>query len=305
MQKISGNPGQASNQEVIALPGDRFVIRRPSPAETVGGGVVIDAVPPRRLNRAKTATRLSALRGASLEQRMELLADEAHKGRSIAELIRMTGASRKQIRLAIERNSALILTADDRVITNKWVEERRRSLVKWLSEFHTANPNAPGAPLAASRMGLDAGLSSVVLKDLGGIRIQGETIALASHRAAFSTQELAVMEKMETAFRAGGFQPPSATEVVSMSGIDAKKARALLEVLVKNSRLVKLPDDLIFHADVIAHIRNSLLHHKGRKFTVAEFKGWMNISRKFAIPLLEYLDQQRVTKREGELRIVL
>ena len=110
---------------------------------------------------------------------------------------------------------------------------------------------------------------------------------------------------METAFRAGGFQPPSAVEVAAITGLDAKKSRALLEFLVKNNRLVKLPDDLIFHADVIAHIRTSLVQHRGRKFTVTEFKGWINISRKFAIPLLEYLDQQRVTKREGELRIVL
>jgi selenocysteine-specific elongation factor len=236
---------------------------------------------------------------------MELLADEAHNGRSIAEFIRMTGASGKQIRAAIGRNGALILTSDERVITRKWIEDKRQLLVKWLTEFHAANPNVPGAPLAASRLGLDAALSSIVLKNFTGIRIQGETVALASHQASFSSQEIAAMQTMETAFRAGGFQPPSAVEVAAITGLDAKKSRALLEFLVKNNRLVKLPDDLIFHADVIAHIRTSLVQHKGRKFTVTEFKGWINISRKFAIPLLEYLDQQRVTKREGELRIVL
>jgi selenocysteine-specific elongation factor len=68
---------------------------------------------------------------------------------------------------------------------------------------------------------------------------------------------------------------------------------------------VKLPDDLLFHADVIAHIRSSLAQHKNRKFSVSEFKSWMNISRKFAIPLLEYLDQQRVTRRDGDMRVVL
>jgi selenocysteine-specific elongation factor len=292
-------------EEVIALPGDHFVIRRPSPAETVGGGVVIDAFPIRRLNRMKTAARLSALRDALLEQRIEILADEAGRGRSITELIRMTGASGKQIRAAIARNGALILSCDERVITKRWLEEKRQSLVKWLSEFHAANANAPGAPLAAARMGLDAALSSIVVRNFSAIRIQGETVALASHQAAFSLQEVAVMEKMETAFRAGGFQPPSTAEVIATTGLDAKKSRALLEVLVKNGRLVRLPDDLIFHAAVIAHIHNSLVQQKGRKFTVTEFKGWMNISRKFAIPLLEYLDQQRVTRREGEIRIVL
>jgi selenocysteine-specific elongation factor len=62
---------------------------------------------------------------------------------------------------------------------------------------------------------------------------------------------------------------------------------------------------LLFHADVIAHIKTSLGQQKGRRFSVLEFKSWTNISRKFAIPLLEYLDQQRITKREGEVRVVL
>jgi selenocysteine-specific elongation factor len=197
------------------------------------------------------------------------------------------------------------MSDDDRAVTRRWIETKQCAVLAWLRNFHKVNPNAAGAPLAASRLGLDAGLTAVIFKDFKAIRIQGETIALTGHKAQFTEQELAALRKMEGAFSAAGFQPPSAAEVIAGSGMDARKARALLESLVKSNRLVRLPDDLMFHIDVISHIRTSLTQHKGRRFSVAEFKVWTNISRKFAIPLLEYLDQQRVTKRDGDARIVL
>ena len=78
-----------------------------------------------------------------------------------------------------------------------------------------------------------------------------------------------------------------------------------MESLVKDGKLIRISADLIFHADVLAHIRQSLAAYKGRRFSVADFKSWTNVSRKYAIPLLEYLDHQRVTKRDGDVRVVL
>jgi len=306
--KISLFPGQFARlrlqDELVALPGDRFVIRRPSPAQTVGGGVVVDAFSPGRLNRSKTLIRLEALHGAPLERRLELLTDEASAGRSMAELTKMTGASRGQLLLAIARNKALML-ADEKVLTRRWIETKRDALVLWLRHFHKANPDAAGASLAAARLGLEPSLAALVFQGFSAIRIQGETVALASHQAGASPKHAAALKKLESVFREGGFQPPSVAEALAGSGVDANTARLLLAALVKNNRLVKLPQDVVYHADVIAHIRTSLAQHKGREFSVSEFKSWMNISRKFAIPLLEYLDQQRVTRRQGETRVVL
>jgi selenocysteine-specific elongation factor len=94
-------------------------------------------------------------------------------------------------------------------------------------------------------------------------------------------------------------------DVVKAASLGSKDDRALLEQLIKAGRLVRVSESLVFHADVLAHIRNSLARHKGRRFSVPEFKEWTKISRKHAIPLLEYLDHQRVTKRDGDIRVVL
>ena len=79
----------------------------------------------------------------------------------------------------------------------------------------------------------------------------------------------------------------------------------MLELLLKNKRLVRVADGLIFHADVIQHVRKSLSIHKGRRFTVPEFKEWTQMSRKYAIPVLEYLDREKVTRRDGDQRVIV
>lgn len=290
---------------VLALPGDRFVIRRPSPARTVGGGVVIDGFPPKRLNRSKTISRLDALYSGDFGRRVEVLVDEAKEGCSMADLVRMTGASRARLLETIAKNERIAMNNDELAVTRQWIESKRRALLAWLGEFHKTNPNLAGAPLAVARLGLPAALASLIFKSFEAVRIQGEVVALASHKAQFTPQEAAALEKMEQAFRTGGFQPPSLAEVVAVVGVDGKKAHTLVDSLLKNNKLVRLRDDLLFHADVITHVRTSLAKQKGRRFSVVEFKTWTNVSRKFAIPLLEYLDQQRVTKREGEVRVIL
>jgi selenocysteine-specific elongation factor len=281
-------------EPVLALPGDRFVLRRPSPPLTVAGGTVIDCFPPRRLNRAKTFERLTRLAGASPTQRVELLTDESDLGLSIKQLIRSTGIS------PIPKTPNLVLINGQQLVSKRWVERRRQKLTEWLKAFHAKNPSASGAPISQARLGLDASLLAAVINGFPAVVVRGEVISLAEYRPQVSDAEMQAMVTLELSFRQAGFTPPAPNDVTN-----DKNGRSRLEALVKSGKLVRISNDLIFHADVIAHIRQSLAAHKGRRFTVADFKSWTNISRKYAIPLLEYLDHQHVTKREGDARIVL
>ena len=294
------------DEPVLMLPGDRFVLRRPSPALTVAGGVILDPFPPLRLNRARSVARMQKLVNADLAARIQLLVEEQGLGRSLQNLVRMMGRPAGQIKAAIAQNASLLFAESaQRAVGKAWLEDRRKKLVTWLAAYHAKNPSSSGAPIASARLGLEASLAQFVFEDFPLIRVQGDAIALANHCAQFSSAETLAMQKIEQAFRNSGYQPPLPAEILKSAGVDQKNSRALLETLIKGQKLVRVSEDLIFHADVIAHIRNSLSSHKGRRFSVSEFKEWTQVSRKYAIPLLEFLDHQHVTRRDGETRIVL
>jgi len=316
-------------EPVLALPGDRFVLRRPSPALTVSGGTVIDPFPPRRLNRVKTFERLGALASAckehaqdghvgaariadfvsrheralcaSEEQRIEILTEESAAGLSVSQLVRLTGIAPE----TIARTRNLILINGQHLVSKRWVERQRRKLVEWLAAFHAKNPAAAGAPISQARLGLDPLLLGPVFENFPAVSWRGDLVALSSHRPQVSAVDAQALARIEFAFRQAAFQPPAPNEVLATASANPKIARGHLESLVKDGKLIRISADLIFHAEVIQHIRQSLTGHKGRRFSVADFKSWTNVSRKYAIPLLEYLDHQRVTKREGDVRVVL
>jgi len=281
-------------EPVLALPGDRFVLRRPSPALTVAGGMVVDSFPPRRLNRAKTFERLSKLVPATTAERLELLTQESPSGLSLKQVVRLTGDP------VLPTTPNLILVNGQHLLSREWIELRRQKLMEWLQIFHAKNPAAAGAPISQARLGLDPFLLSAVLNDFPAVRVSGDIVALTTHQATVSAVDAKAIAAIEFLFRQAGFTPPAPAEVLA-----DRNARPLLESLIKTGKLIRVAPDLIFHADVITHIRQSLAAHKGRRFTVPDFKSWTNISRKYAIPLLEYLDQQCVTKRDGESRVVL
>lgn len=293
-------------EAVLALPGDRFVLRRPSPAQTVGGGSVLDSFPPVRLNRARTIARLNSLSEGNTGKRIQLLIEEGANGRRLSDLVRLTGMPPDRCKALIQGNPSLMFVEPaQRVVTPLWIEQMRRKLLEWLTAFHAKNPAAAGAPIALARLNLEPSLATAVFKDFATIRVQGDLVSLTTHKAQFSSAENQNLEKIEDLFRQAGLQPPSIAEVMKLAGADLKKNRGLLEILVKNRKLVRVSDDLVFHADALERVRKSLAAHKGRKFSVPDFKEWTQVSRKYAIPLLEFMDRQHVTRREGDARVVL
>jgi selenocysteine-specific elongation factor len=282
------------SQPVLALPGDRFVLRRTSPAETAAGGCVIDPFPPKRLNRARTVARLVLLGEAEMPRRVQTLVEEARNGIRLEDLVRFTGLPSHALLPMIHDNADLV-AAGSFVLAKSWLAQRREKLVAWLKDFHAKHPAAEGAPLAQARLGLEMNLSNAVFENFPAIRLQGETISLREHRASLSNQESARLQEIERKFQQSGFQPPP------LDGIP----RATLETLIKAQKLIRVSPDLVFHSEAVASLRKLLASYKGRRFSVPEFKSWTNISRKYAIPLLEYLDRQHVTRRDGDARVVL
>ena len=135
--------------------------------------------------------------------------------------------------------------------------------------------------------------------------MQGELVAQAGHEVRFSEQEQGIATRIEARFRDAGLEPPDPPEVLAVE--PEGRAARIVDVLVAEGRLVRLRDGRLFHCDALEALRRKLREHArtSTKIDVATFKQIAGVTRKNAIPLLEYLDAERTTRRVGNVREIL
>jgi selenocysteine-specific elongation factor len=293
-------------EPVLILPGDRFIVRMFSPVVTIGGGTVLDIAAPRRA----APDRLRILETASAADRIALLVSESRYGLGMPELAARTGLLESDIRKAVAAGPLIFLDSPHFwLLDPAWVAAQSEAIHEHLKRFHRQNPLLAGVSKEELRSRLlpaaPPWLMDALLRRSKTLALQGETVHLASHKIALKQDETEATGRIESAFRAAGLAVPSLQEVLARSGVEASRARTLLQMLFRDKRLVRVSDELVFHASAIQSLRELLLKKKGRRFAVPEFKDWTGISRKYAIPLLEYLDRERITRRDGDARVVL
>ncbi len=292
------------------LPGDRFIIRMFSPVVTIGGGVVLDANPPEKLRRTVAAERLRKLSEADLAGRLGIWVREAPYGLELSELVARTGV-RADVLAGIGESAGLSLLGESQpcMVAPEWLKSAAERSAKVLQAFHRAQPLQAGLAKEELRTkefpGVPAFLLEAALNNSSAIAVERDIVRLASHRRVFQQDEQEALTRIEEAFRRGGLQVPAKSEVLTACGVAPHKARTLLEILIRDGRLARLSDELIFHREALESVRALLAGRQGERFSVGDFKEWTGVSRKYAIPLLEYFDRERVTRRQGDTRVVL
>ncbi len=309
----------------LFVPGDRFIIRQFSPVTTIAGGVVLDCAPPKhRAGDPAVIESLRILETGEPEARLELLAQRtgeaspaglaALTGWKLAEVLRVAGSLASQKRLVVlGQPTGLIVSASHFARLEKLALEQ-------LERFHAANPLVPGeakeelrAKLATGRPPLSlpsTALLNALLQSLssrGKIDLQGELVRLGGRTIQLSAEETAARNQIAAAFEKAGLNVPPAPEVLAKLRIDRSRAEKLLKMLVKENILTKVTEELIFHHSALRQLREILARRKAQnpRINVPDFKGLTGLSRKYAIPLLEYFDREGVTRREGDERIIL
>jgi selenocysteine-specific elongation factor len=137
---------------------------------------------------------------------------------------------------------------------------------------------------------------------------QGEIVKRAGATISLDPEESRAKDQIETAFASAGLAVPSVREVLSKLLVEPRRAEKILQILLREKILVRVTIELIFHRDALAQLRDLLAvfkKTKGERISVPVFKELAGISRKYAIPLLEYLDRERVTRRAGDERVIL
>jgi selenocysteine-specific elongation factor len=314
------------SQPGVFMPGDRFIIRQFSPVTTIGGGSVLDNQPARhRFGEATVVPLLDTLEKGDSQVRLEWLVQQAGEA-PLCELVSRTGwlpAEVLRVGRALASTNRLLLLGQppELLVPLEHFRELTKRVIEQLEKFHTENPLVAGLPKEdlRSRTGTRSSphpgapsnlLFNALLQALaaqGRIDVQGETVRLAGRRIQLTPEEQAAKDQISAAFQKSGLAVPSASEVLAKLRVDRPRAEKLLQILLRENVLFKVTEDLIFHRSALQQLKDLLARRKAQsnRINVALFKEITGLSRKYAIPLLEYLDRERVTRREGDERIIL
>ena len=286
--------------------GDRFILRRFSPVTTVGGGIVLDPLP-------NTKQKLHA--GGANVTLQEWIAGSV-EGLNISDLVARTGRAQNDIaqRLKPLMDSGQIGKLGEKYFTQQRIAESYRAAEERLKLFHVEQRLAAGMNANELRADLKldaAGFADLVagLEKRGTAERSGELIRLRGAGVKLDSKESDAMRQITSAFANAGLKVPALPDVLSTVKIPRAEATKIVTLLLRDRTLIKLGDDLVFHRDALATLKPMLADYSARtqsnSIDVAGFKELTGISRKYAIPLLEHLDRERVTRRDGNRRIIL
>jgi selenocysteine-specific elongation factor len=302
--------------------GDRFVLRRYSPALTIAGGQVLDPAPPRGGVRATaTIARLERLRaplaeGDGEQRALAVFVEEAGAaGLALDALVARAGATTADGRVALERLSASpdIWQVGDRLLMRGWAGTLSGRILEAVDAHHRAQPLSDGVPREELREKVlgdahPAVAAAVIDALIAAGTLQGrDRIARAGRGVSLSAEDDAAMSRLVEAYRAARLTAADQAQLADATGLSPSKVTALAQLLVRQQVLVKV-DAFLFHREALEWLKSDVRALKGSgdaAVDVAGFKQRYGLTRKYAIPLLEYLDRERVTRRVGDKRVVL
>jgi len=287
-------------------------VRQFSPVVTIGGGVVLDASPATRKQRVgDTIAFLNTMRDGSPEQ--VLAARVARRGAIGLRLDDIPGE------MNIRREEASKLAAKAGSVRCNHVlvapaayAKAKADALQAVRKFHDANPLVAGMSKEelCDRVNLGPEVFYSVLGKLAEekkLEVAGELVHLPGRGVVMKDEETESKKIIEQAFASAGLKVPSLKEVLAGLKVDKTRAQKIVTLLLRDKVLIKISEELVFHQGALMDLRFKIaaLKNTAPKIDVARFKDMTGVSRKYAIPLLEYLDRERVTRRVGDERVIL
>ncbi|MBI3663514.1 MAG: selenocysteine-specific translation elongation factor [Acidobacteria bacterium] len=311
-------------EAALLLPGDRFIVRQVSPVVTIGGGVVLNNRATRQGRKdARLALLLGAFERGNRDEILAALCAGESAGLTQKQIVARTGwlvedvqetaqklerAGKVRVLPGTAESGSVLVTAEELA----GCAERLKAEVE---KFHAANPLAPGISKEelrerVTRRAEEAAVFRAALEELVAERElaqAGDLVKRAGREIELAPEEARAKEQIEQAFGRAGLTVPPVREVLARLAVDGKRAQKILLMLLRERVLVKVTKELIFHHTAVERLREMLAEYKrksGERLPIAAFKELSGVSRKYAIPLLEYLDRERVTRRVGDERVI-
>ena len=300
------------SEPTLLLPGDRFIVRQFSPVVTIGGGLVLDASP---LLRKQPQHDIAAF----LTKMMTGLPEEVLAARVRRRASRGLPLDDVPGEMNIRREEATTLAAKaglvwcgQVLVASMGYAEAKGLARQAVRKFHDANPLVAG--MSKEELRDQINLSYEVFNSVLGklveekqLEVAGELVHLPGRGVVMKDEEAESKKIIEQAFASAGLKVPSLKEVLAGLKVDKIRAQKIVTLLLRDKVLIKISEELVFHQSALMDLRHKIavLKNTAPKIDVARFKDMTGVSRKYAIPLLEYLDRERVTRRVGDERVIL
>ncbi|MCA1590557.1 MAG: SelB C-terminal domain-containing protein, partial [Acidobacteria bacterium] len=312
---------------VAAILGERFILRSYSPQTTIAGGSILRfaRLKARKKNSVDHAEFLQTLADAK-EDRTQLLRlfveDDAEKGISRRDIRSITGWTNAGLDRLVTMLTAdkTVIDADGILIAAARYDELQQKVLTAVRAFHASEPLRPGLSIQTLReTALNFRPPEIQKKMIsslissGVLSAQGDTVKLSSHRTMLGSSEQKMLDALRAIYAAESLEVPKTSEAISRAAhsakVDAEMGRSIFQLLLKSGDVVQINEEFCFSSvaieNLIVKLRQFAETSNDRKIDVADFKNLASVSRKFAIPLLEYFDRQRITVRSGNTRLIL
>jgi len=306
-------------QPVVALPQDRFVIRGSGTIQTLGGGVVLDTHPVKHKRYSPSVIEdLILLKEGSGEQALrQHIIRSGVEGITFRNLLNRVAIPPNEIQTILKKmveKAALLLVDPERmkVIDRSQYGRLKEMALVQLREFHLRFPMKSGLAKEELRtklpMELDVRLFQILINELiqsKDVILEKDKLRLPEHQIS-SVDEKGLVKRVEETLRKGGLQPPSSKELSEEWSEKGEEVQAVFDHLVHEGVLVKIKSGMYFHRDPFNHLKEELMTYlkQHQEITTPQFKEITGVSRKYAIPLIEYFDQIKLTLRLGEKRVL-
>ena len=300
-------------ESTLLLPGDRFIIRQFSPLVTIGGGVVLDAAPLPRQPAQETFLKVMDSGDAQTILRARI-ARRQHEGLSLSQLIAETGWTKQVIEthLAQPIRQGHVLRLGDLVVHTPAIEGLKLFIASVVADFHKTHPLVRGIGKEELREQVHASttiFTAVIdlLVHEKKLEIDGDLVHLPGRGVVMKDDEAQSKKIIEMAFASAGLKVPALKDVLGGLKVDKTRAQKIVTLLLRDKILIKISEDLVFHRIALDDLRRRMTAEKEKspRIDIARFKDLTGVTRKYAIPLLEYLDREHVTKRVGDERVIL
>jgi selenocysteine-specific elongation factor len=304
---------------VAIVKGDHYVVRSYSPVRTVGGGQVLNPIPPK--HKRFNAGIIQGLRGILSSDAEALIAwhieASGHAGTCFPDLRIMTNLTDKQLEVTLQGmlSARTIIQVDKETrsfVHRKAFDTLVQATAKHLSGYHKAFPLKSGMLKEELKSKFpadtDVKLFNLVLNQMikdNAIVQEEKTVRLAAHKVALAGDEASLRKQMLKIYRDSGLQPPFFRDVAGILKAEPNQAKDVLNLLIEEGLIIRTKDDLFFYAEAIADLKQRMVKffETHAEMTPAHFKDMTaGASRKFLIPLLEYFDSKNVTLRVGDVR---